>query len=572
MDNGIAKDLSVSQTRDVTGSIDLAASHQLERGLKSRHVQFIALGGAIGTGLFVGSGGILSTVGPAPLFMAYITMIFVVWVVMNDLAEMATYLPLKGISVPYFVERFVEPSLAFADGWDYWYAYAILVAAEATAGAIVLQYWTKAVPVAVWITIILLSILVLNIFAVSIFGEAEFWAALIKLITITGLVILSTVLFFCGGPSHNSLGFRYWSPHNPGAFASYLASSTTSTATCHFLAYWTATIRAGFAFILSPELLAVAAGEAIAPRRNLPKAARRYIYRLALFYGFGSLAIGILVPHNDSRLLSPDSNASASPFVSLKTDPCRPGPVIGIQNAGIHGLNHIINAAILTSAWSAGNSFLYSGSRTLFSLSLSHQAPRIFSRTTSHGVPYAAVLATWLVACLAYLNVSNSGAKVFIWFSNISTISGFIAWIVAMITYLRFRKAMQCKELLHTLPYRTPLQPYATYFVLGLVTILTLTNGFPVFFPANWNISDFLAAYITLPVFLVLYLGHKTWSSVRWVNSMQESSWKGGFWSFARRVEDIDVVTGKREMDEMEALDVPSVPRNWVEKVWYWLA
>ncbi|KAK0869974.1 hypothetical protein LTS02_002749 [Friedmanniomyces endolithicus] len=578
MDNGIAKDLSVSQTRDVTGSIDLAASDQLERGLKSRHIQFIALGGAIGTGLFVGSGGILSTVGPAPLFMAYITMIFVVWVVMNDLAEMATYLPLKGISVPYFVERFVEPSLAFADGWNYWYAYAILVAAEATAGAIVLQYWTKAVPVAVWITIvsiglqahvrqtseltlpqILLSILALNIFAVSIFGEAEFWAASIKLITIIGLrfvsllidarvtyssqplqVVLSIVLFFGGGPSHDSLGFRYWSPHNPGAFAPYLASSTTTTATSHFLAYWTATIRAGFAFILSPELLAVAAGEAIAPRRNLPKAARRYIYRLALFYGFGSLAIGILV--------------------------------IGIQNAGIHGLNHAINAAILTSAWSAGNAFLYSGSRTLYSLSLSHQVPRIFSRTTSRGVPFAAVLATWLVTCLAYLNVSNSGAKVFIWFSNISTISGFIAWIVAMITYLRFRKAMQCKGLLKGLPYRTPLQPYATYFALGLVTILTLTNGFPVFFPANWNISDFLAAYITLPVFLVLYLGHKTWSSLRRVENTQESSWKGGFWSFARKVEDIDVLTGKREMDEMEAQDIPPVPRNWVEKVWFWLA
>jgi len=135
-------------------------------------------------------------------------------------------------------------------------------------------------------------------------------------------VILSIVLFFGGGPSHDNLGFRYWSPHNPGAFAPYLASSTNTT-TSRFLAYWTATIRAGFAFILSPELLAVAAGEAIAPRRNLPKAARRYIYRLALFYGFGSLAIGILVPHNDSRLLSPDSNASASPFVSLTSPPIK---------------------------------------------------------------------------------------------------------------------------------------------------------------------------------------------------------------------------------------------------------
>jgi yeast amino acid transporter len=149
-----AKDLDNVQTQSVQGEIDLGASHQLERGLKSRHIQFLALGGAIGTGLFVGSGAILSTVGPAPLFMAYLSMMFVVWVVMNNLAEMVTYLPLKGISIPYFVDRFVEPSLAFADGWNYWYAYAMLVAAEVTAGAIVLEYWTEAVPVAVWIVIV----------------------------------------------------------------------------------------------------------------------------------------------------------------------------------------------------------------------------------------------------------------------------------------------------------------------------------------------------------------------------------------------------------------------------------
>jgi len=141
-------DLDTQRTQSIPGEVDLRASHQLERGLKSRHIQFLALGGAIGTALFVGSGGILSTVGPAPLFMAYLSMMFVVWTVMNDLAEMVTFLPLRGISIPYFVAHFVEPSLAFADGWNYWYAYAMLVAAEVTAGAIVLQYWTEAVPVA----------------------------------------------------------------------------------------------------------------------------------------------------------------------------------------------------------------------------------------------------------------------------------------------------------------------------------------------------------------------------------------------------------------------------------------
>ena len=161
-------DASIAEpSSNLTAEISLSGQHQLQRGLKSRHIQFLALGGAIGTGLFVGSGAILSLVGPAPLFMAYLAMMLVVWVVMSDLAELVTYLPLKGISIPYFVDRFVDSSLAFAAGWNYWYAYAILVAAEATAGAIVLQYWTEAVPVAVWIALILVVILFLNIVAVS---------------------------------------------------------------------------------------------------------------------------------------------------------------------------------------------------------------------------------------------------------------------------------------------------------------------------------------------------------------------------------------------------------------------
>ncbi|KAK6827589.1 proline-specific permease [Apiospora arundinis] len=508
---------ALTTTRSAGVGSLLEEHDQLSRGLKSRHIQFMALGGAIGTGLFVGSGAILALVGPAPLWLGYLSMMLLVWVVMNDLGEMSTYLPLKGISIPYFVNRFVEPSLAFAAGWNYWYAYAILVAAEATAGAILLDYWQSPVPTAVWITIILVVTLILNIIAVEVFGEAEFWFASIKLITIMGLVILGIVLMCGGGPSHEALGFKYWYPGAPGAFKEYMTTGNTG----RFLAYWTAFVRAGFAFITSPELIALAAGETVAPRRNIPKAARRFIWRLAVFYGVSSLIIGCIVPSNDPRLLSPDNkaDASASPWV------------IAIQNAGIGGLNHVINFAILTSAWSAGNAFLYSGSRILYSLSLSNQAPKFFAVTTKGGVPYRAVLGTWLVGCLAYLNVSSNGAQVFAWFSNISTISGFIAWIVCLITYIRFRKAMEFNKVMHTMPFRTPLQP-------------------------KWSVADFLAAYITIPIFLALYLGHKLWHRT----------------PLCRKIEDIDVYTGVKEMEELEAMDEPPVAKNLWQKVWFWIA
>ncbi|KAF2750796.1 amino-acid permease inda1 [Sporormia fimetaria CBS 119925] len=527
--------MSVAGTDAVAG----VADGGMHRGLKSRHIQFLALGGAIGTGLFVGSGAILSLVGPAPLFMAYLSMMLVVYNVMNNLAEIVTYLPMRGITIPYFVKRFVDPSLAFAAGWNYWYAYAILVAAEATAGAILLGYWDTPVPDPVWIAIYLGIILFLNIVAVGIFGEAEFWFASIKFITIMGLIILGFVIMLGGSPNDQGrLGFRYWK--DPGAFKPYLVDGDTG----RFLGYWTALVRAGFAFITSPELIALAAGETVAPRRNIPKAAGRFIYRLAIFYGFGSFIIGVIVPYNDDRLLTPESNASSSPFV------------IGISRAGIRGLNHVINAAVLTSAWSAGNAFLYSGSRVLYGMALSGDAPKIFGRTSKKGVPYAAVLATWAIGFLAFLNVSNTGAQVFTWFSNISTISGFIAWIVCMITYIRFRKAMTFQNMLHRLPYRTPFQPYLVYFILGLISILTLTNGFHVFFPQNWSAANFLAAYITLPAFLLLYFGHKIMYRTK----------------FAIPISQIDVTTGVKEMDELCANDVDPVPKNFLQKIWYWIA
>lgn len=428
---------------------------------------------------------------------------------------------------------------AVAVGWNYWYAYAILVAAEATAGSILLDYWTTPVPGAVWIAIFLLVILFLNIVAVGVFGEAEFWFASIKFITIMGLIILGFVIMLGGSPNDQGrLGFRYW--NNPGAFTPYLVDGNTGK----FLAYWTAFVRAGFAFITSPELIALAAGETIAPRRNIPKAARRFVWRLAIFYGFGSFIIGVIVPSDDSRLLSPSSNATASPFV------------IGIARAGIKGLNHVINAAILTSAWSAGNAFLFSGSRVLYGMALNGDAPKIFGKTNRNGVPWIAVLATWSIGLLAFLNVSNTGAQVFTWFSNISTISGFIAWIVCMITYIRFRKALVYNNLLHTLPFKTPLQPYFVYFTLGVVILLTLTNGFQVFFPSEWSVSDFLAAYITIPIFFVLYFGHKIIYRTR----------------FAIPIHEIDVISGKKEMDEICSHDVEPVPKNWAQRAWFWVA
>jgi len=446
----------------------------------------------------------------------------------------------EGVNAPYFARRFVEPSFAFVSGWSYWYTWAIFMAAEAVAGAILLDYWKTPVPSAVWIAIYLIIILALNLFAVDFFGEAEFWFASIKFITLLGLIILGVVIFFGGAPDEGRLGFRYW--NNPGAFTPYVASGTFG----NFLAYWTATVRAGFAFVTSPELIAQAGGEAVAPRRNIPKAARRFVWRLLFFYGCGSLVAGIVTPSNDDRLLSPESNASASPFV------------IGIKRAGIVGLDHAINAAILTSAWSAGNCFLFSGSRMLHGMAQSADAPRIFGRTNKAGVPYVAVLGTWSFGLLAFLTVSSAGSTVFTWLQNLSTISGFIAWIIVSVTYLRFRAALRFHNQLDERPFVAALQPYATWVTLIFMVLLSITNGFQVFTTGRWSVADFLASYITLPIMFALYIGHKIWHKT----------------PLAQRLENIDVFSGKRELDEMHAADLIPLPRpsNMWKRAWAWLA
>lgn len=480
---------------------------ELQKGLKSRHIQLIALGGAIGTGLFVGSGLALYQTGPAPLLMSYIILSAVVWFVMNMLAEMATFLPVPGAGAQQFINDFTDPSIGFAMGYNYWYGFSILVAAEVVAAAIVIQYWTTKVHIAVWISILLVAILALNLCPVRFYGEAEFYFAGIKLITITGLIILGVVLFFGGGPSHDRLGFRYWKHGN--AFKEHLTGGSTG----RFLSVWTAIIKAGYSFIMSPELIVACSGEVTNPRRALPRCANQFIYRLAFFYILGSLVIGVIADSNSTRLGAGGSTAAASPFV------------LGIQNAGIPVLNHIINAVILTSAASAGNSFFYAGSRTLYSLSKKGLAPRFLSTVNRFGVPYYCVAVTFVVACLSYLNVSSSSSQVFTWFSNITTISGFIAWVFVAFAYIRWRKGIVAQGLEDRVTYRTPFQPYGAYFVIGFISIVTITNGYAVFF--DFDIADFLAAYITIPIVIALYVAHRAYSIFvvgrsRWLTPPEE--------------------------------------------------
>lgn len=270
---------------------------------------------------------------------------------------------------------------------SYGYCYTIAIASECSAAAVLVSYWTDLTP-AVVITISLVLILWINLMSVRFFGETEVVTGGIKVLCFLGLVIVAIVITAGGGPNHKSIGFKYW--NNPGAWVDY---NGITGSTGHFLGFLSAFVNASFSFV-GVETVVITAAESVNPHKAIPKAANRVTYRIGFFYVLGALLIGLIVDPRNADLVSGSGNAKSSPWV------------IAIQTAGIKVLPSIVNACILVSAWSAGNSYCWVGSRMILAMTTDRQLPQFFARTTSKGVPYVAVITAWLFGPLAYLSKS----------------------------------------------------------------------------------------------------------------------------------------------------------------------
>jgi amino acid transporter len=231
-----------SYSHDLEMDIQHGETTQLKRKLKSRHLQMIAIGGTIGTGLFIGSGSALSKSGPAGALIAYTFVGTIVYSVMMALGEMATFIPIPGAFTAY-ATRFVDPSLGFAMGWVYWFSWAITFAIELTASGLIIQYWAPNLNIGIFIGVFWGFITALNFLPVSFYGEVEFWFASIKVITVIGFIIFG-ICIDAGAGQNGYLGFHTW--NNPGAFAPYLLDSTGAKA--KFVGFWAVLIQAGFSY------------------------------------------------------------------------------------------------------------------------------------------------------------------------------------------------------------------------------------------------------------------------------------------------------------------------------------
>ncbi|KAK5732159.1 amino acid transporter [Elasticomyces elasticus] len=474
--------------------------HSLHRGLSARQVSMIAIGGAIGTGLIIGTGTALKTGGPASILISYSIVGIIVYVVMAALGEMATWLPAAGGFVPY-ATRFVDPALGFSVGYTYWFKYLITTPNQLTAAALVIQYWCPPdrVNPGVFIAVFLVAIILFNYLGIKFFGELEFWLSSVKVLTIVGLIILMIILTAGGGPNHQVTGFRYWK--NPGGFAEYLAEGSFGK----FLAVWSTMVTAVFAF-LGTELIGVTVGEAQNPRRNVPRAIKLTFWRILIFYIFSVFLLGMNVAYNDPILLNATkqkNSAAASPFV------------VAIQIAGIKTLPGFLNACILIFVFSAANSDLYIASRTIHGLAIKGQAPRFLAKTDKRGVPYYGLGVSALVCCIAFLNVSTSSTLVFGYFVNLVSIFGLLSWITILVSHIGFRNAIVAQNVpASELRYKSPFGKWGSMVALFFCIVIALTKNFTVFVHSpktygNFDYKNFVTGYLGIPLYLIMIAGYK---------------------------------------------------------------
>ncbi|KIV93012.1 hypothetical protein PV10_04257 [Exophiala mesophila] len=460
----------------------------IKRDLRRRHINMIALAGMIGTGLFLASGQAIALAGPVGALLGFIFMGAITIGVALCSGELSSFAPVTGGFVRH-AGTFVQPALGTATGWNFWYTMAIIAPAELVACATLINFWDSNINPAVWYSIFAVIIGVLNFCGVRWYGESEVFFATLKILLIVGLIIAGIVVDLGGNPEHDRIGFRYWK--SPGVFNTYLVHSNKNTG--RFLAFWSTLLSASYSYV-NVQVVALAGAETRNPRKIIPNALQMTFWRVAVFYIISLFVVGLLVPYDDPNLGINTGDAQQSPFV------------IAFQRLGIKALPSIINAVVVTSAFSCGSACIFLGSRTLYGLSEAHQAPKIFTRVNRFGTPWVAVAATLALMPLVYMTLADNASVAFGWMVNITTVAGLIGWVIIQVSYLRFYYAMKQQGISRDrLVYKSPFQPYLGWFTLISVSLVVIFSGYNVFFPGHWSTSSFLTCYIDIAIFIFLW-------------------------------------------------------------------
>ncbi|EGX94102.1 amino acid permease, putative [Cordyceps militaris CM01] len=459
----------------------------LQRGLAERHLSMLGIAGAIGTGLFLGLGGAVQTGGPLGALLGYATVGLVVCAVQFALGEVCALLPVTGSFVRH-AETFVDPAWGFAVGWNLVYGNLLSIPSEITAICVLFEFWTPGTNPSVWIVTFVVLTVAVGLCFVRVFGEVEFFFALLKIALVVFLVILGLVIDLGGVPGVPALYFTYWK--HPGPLVEYIANGRWG----HFLGYWSVMTSAVFSFA-GVESIAMAGAETRNPRKAIPAACKNVFIRIVLFYMLSILIVGMLVASNDERLAGGGSSVTQSPFV------------IAAQAAHLPAIPSVVNAVLISSAWSSSNQALLSGTRVLYALALKKQAPAVFLRTTSWGVPYACVALFSVFMLLSFMSLSSGALTAFYWLVSLTAAGVLVSWIAILINHIRLRLAMRVQGIPETrLPWHNAWTLYASCWALGMCIIILLTAGFRVFTKGNWSPEAFVSSYLDIPLVAVAFL------------------------------------------------------------------
>jgi lysine-specific permease len=475
---------------------------ELKRGIGTRQLSMIAIGGAIGTGLFFASGSAIAEAGPGGALLAYTIMGVAVYFMMQSLGEMATQLPIPG-SFEAYAARFVDPSFAFAVGWNYWFSWAITLAAELVAGALIVKFWFPDSNSTLWAMGFFSVLLALNLLSVKAYAESEYWFAGIKVVTV--IIFLAVgALMIIGVFGNHAIGFQNWSISDPakGTHAPFVGGLTSIL---------TVFLVAGFAF-QGTEGVGLAAAETANPTKNVPKAIRTVFWRILLFYVGSIFVVGTLISYNNPNLLHGDEGHIAfSPFTMIFQQ---------VPRFGYYAAN-LMNAVILSSVLSCGNCSMYVASRMLHAMAHSRKAPKFFAPVNRHGVPVRALLATGLISALAFFSSVVGDQKIYQIFYNASSLTGFMIWLGIAICHLRFRKAWVAQgRSPDELKFKAKFFPVAPWVALSLFLVVLFGANISVFQTPVFSWFDFISGYLIIPGFIIFYLGHKFWNKTRVVPLM----------------------------------------------------
>ncbi|AOX46462.1 amino acid permease [Microbacterium sp. BH-3-3-3] len=421
----------------------------LRRAMDARHLVMIALGGVIGSGLFLSSGYTIHQAGPLGAVLAYLLGAFVVWLVMVCLGELAVVYPVSG-SIHIYAARTMGPATGFVTAWLYWLCWVVALGSEFTASGILMQRWFPTVDVWVWCLVFAGILFTLNAISARVFGETEFWFALIKVVAILALIVLGTMAIFGFTPLSTT-------PHEAVLFSNFVTPEGLLPAG---LGGVLITSLAVFYAFSGAELVGVAAGETKDPGRNIPRALRSTVLRLLVLFVCSITVIAALLPYEKAGL-------SSSPFVDV------------FEYVGVPYAADIMNFVVITALLSVGNSGLYSCARMLFSLAEEGYAPRSFTRLTRRGIPLVALIVSLGIGLVSLISSVIAAETVYLVLVSIAGFAAVAVWMSIVAAQFFHRRAfLRAGGDLSSLAYRTPLYPLVPILAFVLLTASIVAIAF----------------------------------------------------------------------------------------------